>query len=183
MNEMIYRIATEEDVESILEIVRIAWPRGGPQALEERHGMVGDKPWLHYQTAAVRASVEAHLDTCLVAEVDERIAGWAVYTLDQNKCIGSIAYNAVHPDFRGQGIGTEVVRRALDKLREAGMRIAVAGTGLSDEHTPARRVYEKVGSCACENPCTTAWSCSHCNGNRIGPMQRQAGYPPSLVTV
>ena len=27
----------------------------------------------------------------------------------------------------------------------AGMRIAMAGTGLGDEHTSARRVYEEVG--------------------------------------
>jgi len=143
--DIVHRPAVGKDVEGILSVVRDGWPRGGPQALEERHGTIAGKPWLHYQTEAIRSSVEAHWDTCLVAEVDGRIAGWTVYTLDHNKRIGTIAYNAVHPDFRGRGIGTEIVRRALGKLREAGMRIAMAGTGLSAEHGPARRVYGKVG--------------------------------------
>ena len=142
---VVYRPAAKRDIGGILTVVRDGWPRGGPRALEERHGMIGGKPWLHYQTEAIRSSVEAHWDTCLVAEVAGRVAGWAVYTVDHSKGIGSIAYNAVHPDFRGQGIGTGIVRRALGELREAGMRIAMAGTGLSGEHAPARRVYGKVG--------------------------------------
>ncbi len=144
-SDVIYRPATQQDVEGILEIVRIGWPTGTPEAMEERHGIIGGKPWQDYQIGAVRSSVEAHLDACLVAEVDGRIAGWGVWTVDESSSVGSIAYNATHPDFRGQGIGTGIVERCLAKLREAGMRIAIAGTGLGEEHAPARRVYEKVG--------------------------------------
>ena len=142
---VIYRRAVEGDVKDILAMVHLDWPRGTPEALEERHGVIGGRPWQEYQVDAIRSSVEAHLETCLVAEVDGRVVGWAVWTVDQAKRIGSVAYNAVHSDFRGRGIGTEIVSRALDELRQAGMRIAMAGTGLGDEHAPARRVYEKVG--------------------------------------
>ncbi len=145
MEQVLYRTATADDLDDILEIVRVAWPPGTPQLLEERHGIIGDKPWLERQLAPVRASVEANLSATIIAEVDGRVAGWAVYTTDAETAIGTIAYNAVHPDFRGRGIGTEIVRKALDRLRETGMRIAIAGTGLSDEHAPARHVYEKVG--------------------------------------
>lgn len=145
MSEVLYRTAAEEDVEEILQVVRVGWPTGGPKAMEQRHGIIGGKPWLEQQVAAVESSVRDNLDTALVAEVEGRVAGWAVYTTNQDTLVGAVAYNAVHPDFRGRGIGTEIVRRALDKLREAGMRIAIAGTGLGDEHAPARAVYEKVG--------------------------------------
>lgn len=147
MSHVSYRTATEDDVGGILEIVRTAWPPGTPQLLEERHGIIGGKSWWEYQLASVRASVKANLSTTIVAEVDGRVAGWAIYTTEPSSAIGTIAYNAVHPDFRGQGIGTEIIRRALDKLRESGMTIAIAGTGLSEEHAPARHVYEKVGFC------------------------------------
>ncbi len=145
VSNITYRPATPEDVEGILEVVRVGWPTGTPKAMEERHGMIGGKPWQDYQIGAVRSSVETHLDTCLVAEVDGRIAGWGVWTVDKSRCVGSIAYNAVHPDFRGQGAGTGIVERCLEKLREAGMRIAIAGTGLGEEHAPACHVYEEVG--------------------------------------
>lgn len=143
--DVIYRQAVEGDVEDILAMVRLDWPRGTPEALEERHGVIGGKQWQDYQIDAIRSSVEAHLDTCLVAEVDGHVVGWAVWTLDRAKGMGSVAYNAVHPDYRRRGIGTEIVERVLDKLRQAGMRVAMAGTGLGDEHAPARCVYEKVG--------------------------------------
>ncbi len=145
MGDMVYRDATEEDVDGILEAVRVGWPTGGPKAMEERHGVIGGEPWLEQQVGAVESSVRGNLDTTLVAEVEGRVAGWAVYTTNETTLVGAIAYNAVHPDFRGRGIGTEIVRRALEKLREAGMRIAIAGTGLGDEHAPARAVYEKLG--------------------------------------
>ena len=144
-SDVIYRQAVEEDVKGILTVVRLDWPRGTPEALEQRDGVIGGRPWQDYQVDAIRSSVEAHLDTCLVAEVQGNVVGWAVWTVDHGKRIGSVANTAVHPDFRGRGIGTEIVKRALDKLRLADMRIAMAGTGLGDEHAPARRVYEKVG--------------------------------------
>ena len=56
-----------------------------------------------------------------------------------------MGYNGVHPDFRGQGIGTEIVRRVLQEIRSAGMRIAAVTTGLNEGHTAARAVYEKLG--------------------------------------
>ena len=42
-SDVIYRPAVERDIEGILSVVRDGWPRGGPQALEERHGMIGGK--------------------------------------------------------------------------------------------------------------------------------------------
>ena len=52
---------------------------------------------------------------------------------------------AVHPDHQNDGIGTALNEYALERMREAGMRIAVVGTGGDASHAPARRSYEKAG--------------------------------------
>jgi ribosomal protein S18 acetylase RimI-like enzyme len=59
--------------------------------------------------------------------------------------IGEIGNNAVHPDVQGRGIGPQMYRHALERLRELGMRFVKVGTGGDPAHAPARRAYEKVG--------------------------------------
>jgi GNAT superfamily N-acetyltransferase len=52
---------------------------------------------------------------------------------------------AVHPDYQNHGIGTDLNNFVLGKMREAGMKLAVVGTGGDPGHAPARRSYEKAG--------------------------------------
>jgi GNAT superfamily N-acetyltransferase len=52
---------------------------------------------------------------------------------------------AVHPDYQNDGIGTELNIAALQKMKAAGMRLAVVGTGGDEGHAPARSSYEKAG--------------------------------------
>lgn len=59
--------------------------------------------------------------------------------------MGEIHLVAVDSDFQGQGIGTALIRCALDWLKVAGMTIAMVETGGDRGHAPARRTYEKVG--------------------------------------
>jgi GNAT superfamily N-acetyltransferase len=80
-----------------------------------------------------------------VSEVAERVVGFVVYELNHEKSIGEVQLLAVHPEHQNQGIGTELNLFALQKFREAGMKLAVVGTGGDEGHAPARRCYEKVG--------------------------------------
>ena len=52
---------------------------------------------------------------------------------------------AVDPRLQRQGIGTALTIFAVQRLREAGVGLAVVGTGGDPGHAPARRVYEKAG--------------------------------------
>jgi len=145
MPEMTYRPATEADLEPIVAIARRIWTMGMSKRLEDRFGVQGGKSWDEWTAADIGGAVRARLASCLVAEVDGQVAGWVTWIINRDRNQGQIGYNGVAPEFRGHGIGTTLVRMALDKLREAGMPIAVVITGLDEGHAPARRVYEKCG--------------------------------------
>jgi GNAT superfamily N-acetyltransferase len=79
------------------------------------------------------------------AVVDEKVVGFIAYELNAETQTGEVQLLAVHPDFQNDGIGTQLNLFALEKFKEAGMKLAVVGTGGDDGHAPARRSYEKAG--------------------------------------
>ena len=52
---------------------------------------------------------------------------------------------AVDPADQGRGVGYALTAHATDWLRDAGMRVAMIGTGGDDGHAAARRLYERAG--------------------------------------
>ena len=71
--------------------------------------------------------------------------GYVVYELNEKSKTGEVQLIAVHPEHQNQGIGTDLNRFALQKLKDGGMKLAVVGTGGDRGHAPARRSYEKAG--------------------------------------
>jgi ribosomal protein S18 acetylase RimI-like enzyme len=61
------------------------------------------------------------------------------------RSMGEISMLAVDPDHQGGGIGTALTEFALDRLKEAGMTVAMVETGGDPGHAAARRTYEKAG--------------------------------------
>lgn len=80
-----------------------------------------------------------------VAEVSNRVAGFVSIRSDAPSGVGEIGLNAVHPEYAGSGIGTAMYEFALDRMTEAGVRVATVSTGADASHAPARRAYGKVG--------------------------------------
>ena len=80
-----------------------------------------------------------------VAELDGKAVGLVVYELKRESRTGEIQFLAVHPDYQSRGIGTALSALALERMREAGMVLAVVATGGDASHAPARRAYEKAG--------------------------------------
>lgn len=89
---------------------------------------------------ACRATDKYHT---LVAELDGRVVGFIAYELKGET--GEVVLLAVHPDFQKRGVATELNLAALDEMKAAGAKLAVAETGGDDGHAPARRAYEKAG--------------------------------------
>jgi ribosomal protein S18 acetylase RimI-like enzyme len=80
-----------------------------------------------------------------VAEQGGVVVGFVSVQLNGQTFIGEIGLNAVHPDHAGAGIGTKMYDVVLNRLRQAGMRVATVSTGGDASHAPARRAYQKAG--------------------------------------
>ena len=59
--------------------------------------------------------------------------------------MGELSMLAVDPASQRRGIGTALTAFALERMRDAGMAVAMVETGGYPGHAPARRTYEKVG--------------------------------------
>ncbi len=102
--------------------------------------------WKKIQSETVAAACrDAGKYSVWVAELDQTIVGFIVYTVDPKELVGEVYLLAVHPDYQNGGIGTQLNTFALGKLQESGMRLATVGTGGDPGHAPARRSYEKAG--------------------------------------
>ena len=80
-----------------------------------------------------------------LVERQSEIVGFCALALDHETGVGEIDLNAVRPEHQGCGIGTWMYLFALDRMRDAGMRVATVGTGGDSSHAPARRAYEMAG--------------------------------------
>jgi ribosomal protein S18 acetylase RimI-like enzyme len=57
------------------------------------------------------------------------VVGFVSVRFSLDTATGEIGLNAVHPDWAGEGIGTEMYRFAIERMRQAGMRVATVSTG------------------------------------------------------
>ena len=79
-----------------------------------------------------------------VVERQFEIVGFCALALDHETGVGEIDLNAVRPDHQGCGIGTWMYVLALERKRDAGMRVAMVGPGGVPSHASARRAHEKA---------------------------------------
>jgi GNAT superfamily N-acetyltransferase len=76
-----------------------------------------------------------------VAEMDGRIVGYA--NLHERAGAAHLAYLFVDPSHQGWGIGTRLMKRALDEARQRGHKRVTLATAVANR--PARRFYERAG--------------------------------------
>jgi GNAT superfamily N-acetyltransferase len=98
------------------------------------------------QRRAVEDVCVTNKERVWVAEVDGTAVGFvAVEIYDPERSMGEISMMAVDPDHQGSGIGTALSKFALDRLRDAGMKVAMVEKGGEPGHAAARRTYERAG--------------------------------------
>jgi len=138
------RLAEPKDLEAILDITRRAWAESTVhKLLEDRHGVIGGKPWHEHKCDEIHAMGEADWSRVLVCEEEGRVVGYAGWGYDPERRVGEVSNNAVDPDFQGRGIATALIARVVERLREQGARVLVVRTFA--ENRAARQVYEKMG--------------------------------------
>jgi ribosomal protein S18 acetylase RimI-like enzyme len=133
----------KEDARQILAMTEDCWNGYAfAQVLEERFG-IRPKRWYEYKAAEIEEFINAHPDWIFVAEEDGRTIGYATYIIFREREIGEVGNNAVHPDYRGRGIGSKLHRAVLDELKREGMKGVFVIT--TRKHIPARKMYESAG--------------------------------------
>jgi len=101
--------------------------------------------WRVSQKRAVEAVCTAEGKNVWVAIDSGSIVGFVTLRLHPESGLGEIYMIAVDPDHQHRGIGTALTEFALDRMRAAGMTVAMVETGGDPGHAPARSTYEKVG--------------------------------------
>src|SRR5947209_270251 len=100
--------------------------------------------WEEYQAISVRNTLRDDDVTAWVAARDGAVVGFVAATLNPSRLLGEIGVLAVDPADQDHGVGTALTEFATGWMREAGMRVAMIGTGGDEGHAAARRVYEKA---------------------------------------
>jgi ribosomal protein S18 acetylase RimI-like enzyme len=140
---------TPADLEPILELSILAWE----PVFQSFENILGPQiyPILYpdWQKSQREGVAEICKDTdkytTLVADSEGVVVGFLSYILKEEVQTGEVYLLAVHPDYQNQEIGTDLNLAGLQVMKEAGMKLAVVGTGGDEGHAPARRSYEKAG--------------------------------------
>jgi ribosomal protein S18 acetylase RimI-like enzyme len=139
----------DRDAEAVVGLSLRAWAPGfasleqalGSEIFRRQH-----PDWREDQRRAVEAVCASQEKRVWIAEVDGATVGFVAIELDQpERSMGEISMLAVDPDYQGGGIGTALTEFALDRLKDAGMTVAMVETGGDPGHAAARRTYEKAG--------------------------------------
>jgi ribosomal protein S18 acetylase RimI-like enzyme len=143
------RPLNNSDIDDIVELSLLAWEpvfTAWEQILGPKLYPIAIYPdWRKSQKDVVEKGCSNENFTTWVAEQGGKVVGFVAYELNDNNKIGEVQLLAVHPEYQNHGIGTELNNFALEKLQEAGMKLAVVGTGGDEGHAPARKSYEKAG--------------------------------------
>ena len=143
------RLFEDRDAETVVDLSLRAWAPVyasleqvlGSDIFRRMH-----PDWRGDQRRAVEEVLTAKKGLVWVAELDGAVAGFVAIELHHpERNMGEISMLAVGPDYQGGGIGTALTEFALDRLKDAGMKVAMVETGGDPGHAAARRTYEKAG--------------------------------------
>ena len=98
------------------------------------------------------SQAEAVRDVCTSGECEVYTAndgnetlGFVAIKLDEASKLGEIYMIAVDLEHQGRGLASELTEFAVNRMKQAGMEVAMVETGADAGHEPGRRTYEKAG--------------------------------------
>ncbi len=143
---VVLREVRPPDLLRLRELVALGWrDQGAAHLLEKRYGELGGKPWLEWKWPEIASVCQDRPHHVIVSEVAGKVVGFASYSLDTVRRVGTVGNNTVDPAYRGLGIGGKLHACVLARIRAAGMLYAEVTVALNEGHAAARAVYEKAG--------------------------------------
>ena len=135
----------QRDSDRIRQIVAEVWDGGADALMEKEYGVIGGRPWSEWLSQSVLAYLSPDGARSFVAETNGEVVGFCSYVIDNARKRGTVGYNAVARTHQGMGIGSTMMEFVMDAIRAEGMEYALVLVADNQEHTPARRIYEKHG--------------------------------------
>jgi ribosomal protein S18 acetylase RimI-like enzyme len=134
----------DSDREALREITALAFDGVSvDQNIEKRYGVIAGKDWRFRKTRHVDWDIAAHAPGIFVAEVEGEAVGFIAARPDATTRIGGIPDMAVHPAHQGRGIGTTLIRIALDYLIAQGMEYVRIET--LEQNAVGQKLYPRMG--------------------------------------
>jgi ribosomal protein S18 acetylase RimI-like enzyme len=103
------------------------------------------KGWDVRQKADIEKLLAAEGDNVFVAAAPGKVAGFVGIRIHPEDQMGEVYILAVDPAHQRQGTATALVEFALNKMREAGLAMAMVETGDDPGHAPSRKTYSGAG--------------------------------------
>ncbi|GMA40504.1 GNAT family N-acetyltransferase [Mobilicoccus caccae] len=101
--------------------------------------------WRIRQEADLAEVLDEEAGRIDVAVIDSQVVGWVCTRLHPEDDMGEVYVLAVDPDHQRQGIATALMDRSFERIRDAGLRMAMVETGGDSGHAPSRATYEAAG--------------------------------------
>jgi len=96
--------------------------------VEEALGVLNGHDWRWRKARHIDEDVAANAAGIFVAETEGRIAGYITTSIDRECGRGRIPNLAVAAEFRGQGLGRQLIEHALDYFRRESLAYAMIET-------------------------------------------------------
>ncbi len=138
----------DEDLEPVIDLSLRAWAPVFVSIREAFGGAIYDAlvpDWRVSQRDAVASVCTSGDYSVWVALDGDQVQGFVAVKFDHEEKLGEIYMIAVDPGAQQRGIGVAMTEFAVERMREAGMSVAMVETGGDPGHGPARRTYEKAG--------------------------------------
>jgi ribosomal protein S18 acetylase RimI-like enzyme len=129
MNGVSFRIYRPEDLEAIKQLTVNSFSGVTiEENVETALGVLNGHDWRWRKARHLDEDVAANPSGIFVAESEDRLAGYITTRIDRPAGKGRIPNLAVSAEFRGQGLGHQLIERALDYFRAEGLVYAVIET-------------------------------------------------------
>lgn len=116
------RLYQECDREALKAITAICFEGVGiDDNIERRYGLVNEKDWRFRKVRHIDDDIAANAAGIFVAEEAGEVIGYVTTRVDPESKIGSIPNLGVLPDYRGAGIGRQLIEKATGYATAAGM--------------------------------------------------------------
>jgi hypothetical protein len=158
MSKRLLRPFENRDTDAVVEIANLAWQR----IYASHRDIFGEKLYAalfpedrERKGNEMRRHCEHSPDHIWICELDGRVVGFIMWSMDTTRNIGTVGNNGLHPDAAGQGLGTFMYREPT----ACSMRRYTPGwtrdTRRHDAHTNAS------ASTSGTKPLIIIWNCRH----------------------